>query len=260
MNYNIRVASANGYYHVMSRGNNKYPIFNTSKDKNVLLNQFEKIGELEGFDILAYCIMPNHYHLLTRSESIEVLSNCMQRINFSYSKYYRFENDYVGHVFQGRFISCCINSREYLYRAIRYIHQNPVKAKLCRDAIDYYHSSYCEYVGRYTRNILPENGLLLLEELGFNDVISFRKFHLEVSSDDLDGMLLDDDFLSFEDKPSIRNLEMEEALSMKETYGDYSLLNSHQRLHFANSLLDSTTMLSKSAISRIAEIDRHRLG
>ncbi|MBK5247558.1 MAG: transposase [Peptostreptococcaceae bacterium] len=259
MSYQIRVASANGYYHVTNRGNNKLNIFESISTKSTMLNYFERAVQIEGFEILAYCIMPNHYHLLVRAETTTTLSKAMQHINQSYSRYYMKRHRYVGHVFQGRFSCSSINTREYLSRVIRYIHQNPVRGRLCQDAFAYYYSSFCEYAGRYTRNILPDNGLLLLEELGFNDVLSFKRYHLESSYDNLGNMLVDNDTINLESKRSIKQYEREGAEKLKESFGDYSFLSTAQRLDFANLLLDSTLQLSKREIAAIAQIDRHRL-
>lgn len=259
MSYQIRVASANGYYHVMNRGNNKLSIFESISTKGMMLNYFERSAQIEGFDILAYCIMPNHYHLLVRAETTATLSKAMQHINQSYSRYYMKRYSYVGHVFQGRYSSCGINSREYLSRVIRYIHQNPVRGKLCKDVISYYYSSFCEYAGRYTRNILPDNGLLLLEELGFNDVLSFKKYHLESPYDELENLLVDRISINLESKRVIKQYEREGAEKLKNSFGDYSSFSTAQRLDFANLLLDSTVQLSKREIAAIAQIDRHRL-
>jgi putative transposase len=259
LSYQIRVASVNGFYHVMNRGNNRLDIFENISTKSMMLNYFERAVQIEGFEILAYCIMPNHYHLLVRAETTATLSKAMQHINQSFSRYYMRRYRYVGHVFQGRFSSTSINTREYLSRVIRYIHQNPVRGRLCQDALTYYYSSYCEYAGRYTRNILPDNGLLLLEELGFNDVLSFKKYHLESPYDNLDNMLVDNDTIDLESKRIIKLYEREGAEKLKSLFGDYSILTTAQRLDFANLLLDSTLQLSKREIAAIAQIDRHRL-
>ncbi|MBK5262934.1 MAG: transposase [Peptostreptococcaceae bacterium] len=259
MSYQIRVASANGYYHVMNRGNNKLSVFESISTKGMMLRYFERAAQIEGFEILAYCIMPNHYHLLVRAETTATLSKAMQHINQSYSRYYMKRYKYVGHVFQGRFSCSSVNTSEYLARVIRYIHQNPVRGRLCQDAFAYYYSSFCEYAGRYTRNILPDNGLLLLEELGFNDVLSFKRYHLESSYDNLGNMLVDNDTINLESKRLIKQYELEGAEKLKNSFGDYSLLSKDQRLDFANLLLDSTLQLSKRAIAAIAQIDRHHL-
>ena len=225
----------------------------------MMLNYLERAVQIEGFEILAYCIMPNHYHLLVHAETTATLSKAMQHINQSYARYYTKRYSYVGHVFQGRFSCSSINSREYLSRVIRYIHQNPVRGRLCQDAFVYYYSSFCEYAGRYTRNILPDNGLLLLEELGFNDVISFKRYHLESPYDNLDNMLVDNDTINLENKRAIKEYEREGAGKLKNSFGDYSSLSTTQRFDFANLLLDSTIWLSKREIATIAQIDRHRL-
>lgn len=259
MSYQIRVASANGYYHVMNRGNNKLSIFESISTKGMMLSYLERAVQIEGFEILAYCIMPTHYHLLVRAETTATLSKAMQHINQSYSRYYMKRYRYTGHVFQGRFSCSSINTREYLSRVIRYIHQNPVRGRLCQDAFAYYYSSFCEYAGRYTRNILPDNGLLLLEELGFNDVLSFKKYHLESPHENLSNMLVGGDTINLENKRIIKEYELEGAEKLKNSFGDYSLLSKDQRLDFANLLLDSTIQLSKRDIAAIAQIDRHRL-
>jgi REP element-mobilizing transposase RayT len=243
----------------MNRGNNRLCIFDNISAKTTMLGYFERAAQREGFEILAYCIMPNHYHLLVRADTIATLSKAMQHINQSYSRYYTNRYTYVGHVFQGRFSCCSINTREYLSRVIRYIHQNPVRGRLCHDVIDYYYSSYCEYAGRYIRNILPDNGLLLLEELNFNDVLSFRKYHMENPNDNLDSMILNGIPLSLESKILIKGYEREGAAKLKNSFGDYSSLSSSQRLSFANLLLDSTLLLSKREIAAIAQVDRHHL-
>lgn len=259
MSYQIRIASANGYYHVMNRGNNKFSIFENINTKNRMLHYFERAALIEGFEILAYCIMPNHYHLLVHAETTSVLSRAMQHINQSFSRYYMKKYNYVGHVFQGRYSCCSINTREYLSRAIRYIHQNPVRSRLCQDAFAYYYSSFSEYSGRYMRNILPDNGLLLLEELGFNDVLSFKKYHMESPYDNLGNMLIGNDPVNLESKRIIKEYELEGAEKLKNSFGDYAFLSSSQRLDFANLLLDSTLHLSKREIAAIAQVDRHRL-
>ena len=259
MSYQVRVASANGYYHVMNRGNNKLAIFEGISTKNTMLGFFERSAEIEGFEILAYCIMPNHYHLLVHTDTTATLSKAMQHINQSYSRHYMKRYAYVGHVFQGRFSCASINTSEYLSRVIRYIHQNPVRGKLCKDPLAYYYSSFCDYAGRYDRNILPDNGLLLLESLGFNDFISFKRYHLENPYDNLNDIPIEQSAISLESKMLIKEYELEGGEKLKNTFGDYALLSSVQRLEFANLLLDSTTQLSRREIAKIAEIDRHRL-
>ena len=101
------------------------------------------IEEYDG-DLLAYCLMDNHVHLLVRLE-LSQLSLLMQRFCTSYARYFNRKHDRVGHLFQDRFFSEPVSSDEQLLATIRYIHRNPVKAGMS-DTCDYPWSSYSKYL------------------------------------------------------------------------------------------------------------------
>lgn len=140
-----RKESFSGFYHVMVRGINKEKIFQTNPNKEKAL---EIIGEknLENkFHIYAYCIMDNHIHLLVKSE-LDDLSTIMKRINVTYAMYYNSLKGRIGPVFQDRFKSENVEDERYLYGAIRYIHNNPVVAKIITKPAKYKWSSMQEYL------------------------------------------------------------------------------------------------------------------
>lgn len=130
------------YFHVMTQGINKSYIFNKSEDIKHYIKTMYKLTEEHDIKIIAYCIMNNHAHILLKSESTEILSKYMLRLNSNYGKYYNKKNGRVGYVFRDRFRSEGIYDKSHLYNCIKYIYNNPVKAGLCRKPEHYPYSNY----------------------------------------------------------------------------------------------------------------------
>lgn len=127
-------------YHIVQRGNNKEKVFETREDKQLFLNILFLNRIRYGFFIHAYCIMNNHYHLLI-SDNGEDISRIMKNINYTYAKYFNHICNRTGHVFQERFFSEIIDTEAYLYTAINYIHNNPVRSGIVVDESLYEWSS-----------------------------------------------------------------------------------------------------------------------
>lgn len=139
-----RERSESGLYHVMVRGINRDVIFVHPDDKLRYLDILAKVKGRSECRIYAYCLMNNHLHLLL-GEGIEGLGETMKRLGSSYAQWFNLKYERVGHLFQDRFLSEPVESDDYLLMAIRYIHQNPVKAGLVKDCGDYVWSSYRAY-------------------------------------------------------------------------------------------------------------------
>ncbi len=140
-----RLSSATGYYHVVMRGNNKDYIFKDKKDKEFFMEVLHGLKSEGMIDLVAWCLMDNHVHLALKAE-IGDLALAMKRLNIRYAMRYHLKNKSVGHVFQDRFASEAIGSDSYLLNVIRYIHRNPVKAKMVGGCGDYRWSSYGVYM------------------------------------------------------------------------------------------------------------------
>lgn len=97
-------------------------------------------------EIISYCIMDNHAHILVNFEKIQELSKFMQIINTKYAIYYNKNNNRAGYVYKGRFYSEPIMDNSHLLNCIIYIHNNPVKAKKCKHAEEYKFSSYRDFI------------------------------------------------------------------------------------------------------------------
>ena len=141
-----RKKSESGIYHIMLRGINRQQIFEDSEDCYKFLAILTEYKGVCKYRLYAYCLMGNHIHLLLK-EGEEPLEQIFKRICGKFVYWYNAKYQRIGHLFQDRFKSEPVDTQEYLQTVIRYIHQNPVKAKLCKKVSDYPYSSYAEYFG-----------------------------------------------------------------------------------------------------------------
>ncbi|MBE6931933.1 MAG: transposase [Ruminococcaceae bacterium] len=140
-----RVKSESGIYHVMLRGINQQQIFEDSEDYDKFLQTLKECKEICGYKLYAYCLMGNHIHLLMR-EGHEPLEQVFKRICGRFVYWYNTKYQRAGHLFQDRFKSEPVDSEQYFFTVLRYIHQNPTKAGLCKRVDEYAYSSYLEYI------------------------------------------------------------------------------------------------------------------
>jgi len=130
----------------MLRGINRQSIFEDDIDRRTFLDILKDVKESKGLELYCYVLMDNHVHLLIRTGE-ETLGASMKRIAVRYALGYNARYERSGHLFQDRFNSEPIESENHLLAAVRYICQNPLKAKLCKTAGEYPWSSYREYLG-----------------------------------------------------------------------------------------------------------------
>lgn len=128
-------------YHAMARGVRRLVIFQDDSDYQVFLVLLKKIVEKHECKVHAYCLMMNHFHLLLETNQ-QKIGNTFREITSCYATYYNHKYGYHGHVFEGRFKSCLVKNDDYFLQTSRYIHMNPVKAKITEHPEDYPWSSY----------------------------------------------------------------------------------------------------------------------
>lgn len=179
-----RQRSFSGIYHIMMRGNEKRNIFLDDEDRYKFIDILYNKKMLSNYCLYAYCLMSNHVHLLLK-ENDEDISLCLKRINISYACYFNKKYDRVGHLFQDRFRSECINSDSQLLSALRYIHNNPIKAKMVMHPEDYIWSSYNIYMDVMKNLYLIDRDeiLPLFSSNKRNAVLLFRSFSNKSSED-----------------------------------------------------------------------------
>lgn len=129
-----------GIYHVIARGNNKEYIFKESIDKGYFIKLIKETIKGMGYQVFGYALMDNHYHLIMQTHD-KKLQEIMHQINNKYSKFFNIKYERVGHVFQGRYKALLVQDETYLVGLLRYVHQNPIKAGLCKVAREYRWSS-----------------------------------------------------------------------------------------------------------------------
>jgi REP element-mobilizing transposase RayT len=141
------VEYAGALYHVITRGNNRQAIFKDEEDHRKFLALLEREKQRHPFYLYAYVLMTNHVHLLLERQD-EPLSRVMQRVLTGYARYWNRKYRKVGHLFQGRYKAMLCQKEAYMSELVRYIHLNPVRAKLVRRAEDYRWSSHRAYLGQ----------------------------------------------------------------------------------------------------------------
>lgn len=129
-----------GIYHVIARGNNKEYIFKENTDKGYFIKLLKESMAGMSFKIYGYVLMDNHYHVVLQVLDRK-LQEIMHQINNKYSKYFNYKYTRVGHVFQGRYKSILVQDERYIISLIRYLHQNPIKAGMCKKTKEYKWSS-----------------------------------------------------------------------------------------------------------------------
>jgi putative transposase len=142
----LRIEFPGAVYHVTSRGDRREPIFVDDTDRHELL---EVVGQaLSRFDaqMLAYCLMGNHYHFVLHTRQAN-LSKAMRQINGVHTQRFNRRHDKVGHLFQGRFKAILVDRDAYLLEVCRYVELNPVRARLAPKPESWPWSSYRAHVG-----------------------------------------------------------------------------------------------------------------
>lgn len=214
--HRIKIYIENGHYHAYNRGVDKRTIFQDDQDYRVFLHllkyylspetpenhplksasdvdikrprPLQNLGD--EVSLLAYCLMPNHFHLLLKQKTKDGMQNLMRRLSTSYAMYFNRRNDRVGHLFQGTYKAVLIDDEAQLLHVSRYIHLNPTQlAKfLPLSPKSYNYSSYPYYLGQKQASWIKPNPVLShfqdsRDHPNFNKFLSYQEF-VEVNEDD----------------------------------------------------------------------------
>ncbi len=151
----LRVEFEGAVYHVMARGNERREVFRDGGDRRRFLETLGEAAERFGVRVLAYCLMPNHYHLVVETPRAN-LSQAMGWLQTTYTVRFNRRHRRVGHLFQGRFKAQLVDAGEYGRWLVRYVHYNPVRPRdrrapipvERREALERYEwSSHRDYAG-----------------------------------------------------------------------------------------------------------------
>lgn len=144
MSRTIRVLLEKVCYHVINRGNQKQPIFLASEDYEKYLEVVKHYKKKYGFSLYAYCLMPNHVHLIIEVKNPQDLAKIMQGLTQTYAIWFNKKYQKVGRLWQGRFKSLVIEKDRYLLDCLKYVELNPLRAEIVTRPGDYLWSSWKE--------------------------------------------------------------------------------------------------------------------
>jgi REP element-mobilizing transposase RayT len=184
-------------YHITNRGNGRANIFVEGDDRRLFLNKLASIMKEHGIKLYAYCLMTNHYHLLLETGNVHIAES-MRMLHTFYSKQYHLKYGTCGHLFQERYRSVLVQKENYLLEVSRYIHLNPVRARLVTVPEHYPWSSFRSYVSGDFGLIDPDPILASFALDVAQAREAYRRFVYAKLADDgysLEGLITEDDIL-----------------------------------------------------------------
>lgn len=217
----IKIYAENSYYHIYNRGVEKRDVFLDEQDYKVFLHflkrylteapkspyQIQPGWKADLFDklhLIAYCLMPNHLHLMVKQVTKEAITDFMRALINSYVRYFNQKYERVGPLFQGIYKGVLIDNEVYLLHLTRYLHLNPLEVQpadrlnLGEVLKNYPYSSYGEYLGaRNTTWIHTEEILTFFktaQRTSLKDYLSYQSFvedHKENSKEILGALTID---------------------------------------------------------------------
>ena len=142
----VEFATGN-YYHIYNRGSGRQTIFCEPENYVYLLRLLKRYSQELDVAVIAYCPLPNHYHLLVRQDDAVPAGRLPQRVFNSYTKAFNKRYDCSGTLFQGPFKATHVDKEEYIIHLCRYIHGNPVKAGIVPRLEEWPYSNFHQWVG-----------------------------------------------------------------------------------------------------------------
>lgn len=140
-----RIAIPEVPHHITQRDNNRQDVFFVDDDRRVYLSILKEQSKKHGLEILGWCLMTNHIHLIGRPAGEESMAKALGRTHFRYTQYINKFHGRSGHLWQNRFYSCPLG-RQHFWKALRYVEQNPLRCGLVRHAWEYPWSSAAAHI------------------------------------------------------------------------------------------------------------------
>jgi putative transposase len=140
-------------HHITQRGNRQEDVFFTDDNRNIYLSWLKEYSDRHKVDVIAYCLMTNHVHLVAVPQDEGGLERVLRPLHMRYAQLLNKERGWKGHLWQGRYFSSPLDE-DYLWSAIRYVESNPVRARMVREAEDYRCSSASGHCGLIKDRVL----------------------------------------------------------------------------------------------------------
>jgi len=183
-----RIIAIDYPHHITQRVNNRQKTFHSEKDYRNYLKLLDKYSHKYNARILAYCLMPNHVHFVAIPKEKHSFARIFSTSHMLYAQHFNKKHNTVGHLWQGRFYSCILDEF-HLYAAIKYIENNPVRAKLVKNAEMWKWSSAKTHLGK-ERSILS-----LVKIKNFLDINKWGEYLKEDSEKQIEQRIRDNTLL-----------------------------------------------------------------
>jgi putative transposase len=183
----LRIEYPDAWYHIMNRGRRGEEIFSGIQDYRQFFGILKETAGLWKLRIAAYCLMPNHYHLLVQTPGGNI-SRCMRHVDGVYTQRYNRLHGCDGQLFRGRYKSILVDAEGYLFPLVRYIHRNPLRAGLAGTLEGYEWSSHRGYLSNAKKWDWLHKGFILslFSEKKESSLRAYRRF---VSMEDEEEIL-----------------------------------------------------------------------
>lgn len=148
------------YYHIYNRGAHRISIFREEESYIFVLRKMKAYCRSLALTLIAYCLLPNHYHYLIRQDGEHRAGLLPQRVFNSYTKAYNKRYGHSGTLFEGNYKVTLVKNEAHLLHLCRYIHANPVKHGLVADLAEWPYSNYLEWIGECDGTLVDRDFVL----------------------------------------------------------------------------------------------------
>jgi putative transposase len=145
-------------HHITQRGNRREDVFFAEEDYRVYLEWLQQYSHQHQLEILAYCLMTNHIHLVAVPGNTDSLQRALKPLHMRYAQRINRQKGWKGHIWQGRYFSAPLDER-YMWAAIRYVERNPVRARMVKKAESYLWSSAAGHCGLLEDKVLSNKAI-----------------------------------------------------------------------------------------------------
>ena len=164
-----------GYYHIYNRGAGRHDLFIEEDNYLYVLRRTKKYIREFYLAIIAYCLMPNHYHFLVRQDGEISAGELPKRVFGGYSRAVNKRYGWSGTLFEGRFNAKAVTTDAHLIHLCRYVHANPIKDGLVEQLDEWPYSNYLEWMGQRRGTLVDHQ---FIKDM-FGNAASYRAFVLE---------------------------------------------------------------------------------
>lgn len=250
-----REISPTGMYHVYSRGNGKQNIYESVYDYQAFLNALQEIKVEYEVEVHAYCLMPNHFHILISHHDLNTISKVMHRLLTYYSM--RFNSVYrrSGVLFGNRFGSVPILNYSHYMNLLKYIHYNPVRAKICELPSDYPWSSFVELISAKEFCLVDREKTLKMYNMNLEHaIINLLKHHEKDCT--LPDIMFESNAIGIEDKIYLlehvfNDFNVKSISSMCTDERNEKIIEMRKELKLSVSQIERLTGISRNIVKKI---------